>query len=597
MIKCFKTALSPIFRSVDIRYLMKWLVISILIGIIAGFGSILLYLAINEATHLFMGLGAGYSPPAPGSEGTNVLTPITRLWMIPAVCTIGGLISGLIVFKWAPEAEGHGTDAAINSFHNTGGNVRRRIPLIKLVASAITIGSGGSAGREGPVALIGAGFGSIVGDIFKLDVRDRRIALAIGLGAGIGAVFKAPLGGALISAEILYKQDFEFEALLPSFIASIVGYSIYSSWSGWTPIFTINTSFNFSHPAQLLGFAILGIVCGLFGILYGRTFYLVRDLFKILKMPNYFKPAIGGLIVGVMGIFLPQILGTGYGWIQFAIDGNTAVLPLGIMIAILFGKIIATGLSIGSGGSGGVFAPGLVIGSMVGGITWMLLHNFTSIVPSDPAPFVVLGMMTLFGGIAKAPLAVMIMVSEMIGNYSLLIPSMVSLVIAYFLTGESYIYENQVKARSDSPAHQAVNNVSWPEKIRVGDATWTNPITVSPNITVNDLAYLMKSKEIGMVPALDSGDLKGIVTAFNITQLPENKWSQVLSKDVMSRQLFVSYPDENLYQALNTMLKNNIIHLPVVDRNQPEKLIGLLTLNYSALPSDSLRGIPFVEKI
>ena len=275
----------------------------------------------------------------------------------------------------------------LTAFHNKDGYIRRRVPLIKLIASAITIGSGGSAGREGPVALIGAGFGSTIADIFKLDARDRRIALAVGIGAGIGSIFKAPLGGALISAEILYRRDFEFETLLPSFIASIVGYSVYASWSGWAPVFSINTAFTFSHPGQLLGFAILGVVCGLFGILYGRTFYWIRDFFRALKLPNYIKPAIGGLIVGVIGVFLPQILGMGYGWVQFAINGNTAILPLGIMIAVLFGKILATSLSVGSGGSGGVFAPGLVIGGMVGGVTWTLLHNFTSIVPADPATF------------------------------------------------------------------------------------------------------------------------------------------------------------------------------------------------------------------
>ncbi len=241
-------------------------------------------------------------------------------------------------------------------------------------------------------------------------------------------------------------------------------------------------------------------------------FTIVRDFFRSLKMPNYIKPAIGGLIVGIIGIFLPQILGMGYGWVQFAINGNTAVLPLGIMIAVIFGKIVATSLSVGSGGSGGVFAPGLVIGGMVGGVTWSLLHNFTSIVPADPATFVVLGMMTLFGGIAKAPLAIMIMVSEMTGNYSLLIPSMVSVVIAYFLTGNSYIYENQVNTRADSPAHRAEYSVPLLEKIQIADAMVTNPITVSPICMLVTLPDLMKSNEIDAVPVLDSGKLVGIVT-------------------------------------------------------------------------------------
>jgi CIC family chloride channel protein len=546
----------------------------------------LLYLAIKWGTWLMLGQGAGYIPPVPGGEGATVFTSIARRWMIPIICTIGGLISGLFVFKLAPEAEGHGTDAAIDSFHNKEGFVRRRVPLVKLVASAITIGSGGSAGREGPVALIGAGFGSTIANIFKLDSHDRRIALAIGIGAGIGSIFKAPLGGALISAEILYRRDFEFETLLPSFIASIVGYSVYASWSGWAPIFSINTGFTFSHPWQLLGFAILGVVCGLFGMLYGRTFYFIRDRFRGLKLPDYVKPAISGLIVGIIGVFLPQILGMGYGWVQFAINGNTTVLPLGIMIAVLFGKIVATSLSVGSGGSGGVFAPGLVIGGMVGGVTWSLLHNFSSLVPAEPATFVVLGMMTLFGGIGKAPLAIMIMVSEMTGNYSLLIPSMVSVVIAYFLTGNSYIYEKQVNTRADSPAHRAEYFVPLLEKIQITDAMVTNPITVSPETYLSDLADSMKSKGISAMPVLDSGRLAGMVTTRDMARFPEDKWPKTQVWEVMSKQLLVGYPEETLSEALNRMTKNNISHLPIVDRDYPEKLMGLLAVQNIALTYD-----------
>jgi CIC family chloride channel protein len=543
-----------------------------------------------------LGQGAGYIPPVPGGEGATVFTTIAHRWMIPVICTLGGLISGLLVFKLAPEAEGHGTDAAIDSFHNKEGFVRRRVPLVKLVASAITIGSGGSAGREGPIALIAAGFGSTIADIFKLDSHDRRIALAVGIGAGIGSIFKAPLGGALISAEILYRRDFEFETLLPSFIASIVGYSVYASWSGWTPIFSINTGFTFSHPWQLLGFAILGVVCGLFGMLYGRTFYLMRDRFRDLKLPNYVKPAIGGLIVGVIGIFLPQILGMGYGWIQFAINGNTAVLPLGIMIAVLFGKIVATSLSVGSGGSGGVFAPGLVVGSMVGGVAWSLLHNFTNLVPAEPAIFVVLGMMTLFGGIAKAPLAIMIMVSEMTGNYSLLIPSMVSVVIAYFLTGNSYIYEKQVNARADSPAHRAEYFVPLLEKIQITDAMVTNPITVSMETYLSDLADSMKSKGIDAAPVLDSGRLTGMVTTRDMARVSEDKWSKTVVREVMSKRLLVGYPEESLSEAFNRMTKNNISHLPIVDRNYPDKLIGLLAIHDIALTYDLQKKSIFTEE-
>ena len=585
--KSINAAFSRTFGEFDVGYLRKWLTISVLIGVICGVGSILFYMAINLATDLFMGRAAGYTPPIPAGEGLTVAsTTILRMWVVPVVTTVGGLLSGFIVFKWAPEAEGHGTDAAINSFHNKEGFIRRRVPLIKLVASAITIGSGGSAGREGPVALIGAGFASFVGSIFKLNSHDRRIAVAVGVGAGIGSIFKAPLGGALISAEILYRGDFESEALLPSFIASIVGYSIFASWNGWEPIFLVNTQFSFSHPEQLLGYAILGAVCGLFGTIYGRTFYQVRDWFRAVKVPNYIKPAIGGLLVGIMGMFLPQILGMGYGWLQLAMNGDFVALPLGILIGIVFGKILATSLSIGSGGSGGVFAPGLVIGGMVGAALWMGLRDFGGVVPPDPAPFVVLGMVTLFGGIAKAPLAVMIMVSEMTGNYSLLVPSMVSVVIAYFLTGSSYIYENQVNTRAESPAHRAEYSVPLLERIRLGDAMVTDPVTIGPEADLGGLDRLMKAKKIDATPVLQDGRLLGIVTTRDMAHYAEENWPNTKVSDAMSKKLVVGYVGETLYEALNRMTNHNISHLMVVEKRHPEKLVGFLAMHNIATTYD-----------
>ncbi|MBN1368206.1 MAG: chloride channel protein [Dehalococcoidales bacterium] len=439
-----RTAIREQFNFANAGYLRKWLTISILVGVVSGFASILFYLAIQYCTKYFLGWGAGYFPPASGGEVAQVVAsgPL-RIWAIPIITTLGGLVSGLIVYKWAPEAEGHGTDAAINAFHNKNGFIRRRVPVIKIIASAITIGSGGSAGREGPVALVGAGFGSAIADIFKLDDRDRRIALAIGIGAGIGSIFKSPLGGALLSIAILYRRDFEVYALLPSFIASIVGYTIFASWAGWTPIFVIEPTLVYQRPQELLGYIVLGVACGVFGTLYGRSFYWIRDLFRKLRIPVYLKPALGGLLVGGIAIFLPQVMGSGYGWMQYAIDGNYAALPILVMVALIFAKIAATGFSIGSGGSGGVFAPGLFIGSMVGGLVWYALHLYPSItpfIPSTPAAFVIVGMMGLFGGIAKAPLPIMIMVSEMTGSYFLLAPCMVTVFITYFMTRGSYIY-------------------------------------------------------------------------------------------------------------------------------------------------------------
>ena len=208
----------------------------------------LFYTALEWATKLLIGGIAGYYPPKPAGEGATVVQAIRHRWLIPVVTTLGALIGNLIVFSFAPEAEGHGTDAAIDSFHHKGGQVRPRIPPIKLIASAITIGSGGSGGREGPAAQISAGFGSLLATWMRLDTRDRRIAVATGMGAGIGAIFRAPLGGAVMAAEILYLHDLEVEALIPSLIASITGYSIFGAFFGWSPVFGNQTGLDLQPP-------------------------------------------------------------------------------------------------------------------------------------------------------------------------------------------------------------------------------------------------------------------------------------------------------------------------------------------------------------
>ena len=420
----------------EFGYLRKWVPIAILIGVVSGVGSIVFYEAIRLASTVLLGGVAGFFAPTPAGEGGSLGVIPSPLYLIPLVTTVGGLCSGILVYGLAPEAEGHGTDAAIDAFHNKKGEIRSRIPLVKLVASAITIGSGGSAGREGPTAQMGAGFASFLSKRFQLSVHDRRIAVAVGIGAGIGSIFKAPLGGAIMSAEILYMGDFEVETLLPAFIASTVGYSIFASYVGWTPIFGNLNLGAFNDPIVLPFYAVLGVVCGLVGIVYVKGFYGIRAFFQRLRIPRFLKPALGGLLVGIIGMFLPQVLGMGYGWLQILMTGNFVLLPIILIPIIIVAKIVATSLTVGSGGSGGVFAPALVIGGFLGAALWIVLNglfpNFGLVI----AAFVIVGMMAFFGGVGKVPVAVILMVSEMTGGFTLLVPSMIATTIAYVITGK-----------------------------------------------------------------------------------------------------------------------------------------------------------------
>jgi CIC family chloride channel protein len=436
------------------RYLAKWLCISTAIGVVAGLGAIAFMFAIEWVTRVALGGVVGYLPPSPTGEGDVGIIPMTRPWLLPMVTALGGLLSGVIVFSLAPEAEGHGTDAAIDSIHHHGGRVRARIPPIKLIASAITIGTGGSGGREGPAAQISAGFGSLLAQWLGLSVDERRIAVAVGMGAGIGAIFRAPLGGAVMAAEILYVHDLEVEALIPALIASIVGYSVYAAMYGYAPIFGDQGGVGFAHPVQLLYYAALGVFCGLGGLLYERSFYGIGAMFHRLRWPRWLKPATAGFLVGLLGIVLPGALHTGYGWVQLGMSRELLALPLWTVLLLPFAKILATSLSIGSGGSGGIFGPGMVIGGMLGASFWRLAHDVLPQMPADPAPVVIIAMMALFGGIAHAPLAVMLMVAEMTGNLSLLAPAMLAVAISTALVGDRTIYHSQLPTRADAPAHR-----------------------------------------------------------------------------------------------------------------------------------------------
>ncbi len=572
-------------------YFQKWLVIGALIGVVAGVGSIVFFAAIAFCSRVFLEFGAGFTPPDPAGEGVTVITSIARPWMIPVITTLGGLLTGLIVFTFAPEAEGHGTDAAIDAFHRRGGKIRTRIPPIKLIASAITIGSGGSAGREGPTAQIAAGFGSWLGDVLHLDDHDRRIAMAAGVGAGIGSIFKAPFGGALLSAEVLYKRDFESEALFPSFIASVVGFSIYGAWAGWTPVFGHGGKFSFTHPQSLLGFLLLGVICGFVGLLYPKMLYGVRDIFHSFHIPNQLKPAIGGLLVGLIGMAFPQALGMGYGYVQFGIYGDFITISAWLMLLLAFVKIITTSLTIGSGGSGGVFGPGMVIGGFLGGAIWSGIHTVAPwALGSTPAgAFVVVGMGAFFGGIAKAPLAVILMVAEMTGEYSLIVPAMLATMVAYLITGENSIYESQVDTRLDSPAHKGDFALPLLQSLTVHQAmeagmTSASMATATPETPVADLRAILRLRQVNSVPIVRDGQLAGLVTARDLARIRRRarrtgrNENDLLAQDIMTRRVVYISPDESLYTAWLRMTRLGFRQLAVVDGSNSRQFIGLVTL-------------------
>lgn len=576
---------------VNRSYLAKWAIIGILIGLVAGFGATAFYYMIKLVSDTILGGLTGFFPPSPAGEPGGIASIASpRYYLIPVSTIIGGLVAGLLIYRFAPEAEGHGTDAAIDAFHNKNGEIRKRVPLIKTIASAFTIGTGGSAGREGPTAQIAAGFGSIVGGFFKLSAKDRRTAVACGIGAGIGSIFKSPFGGAILAGEILYSgPDIEAEALIPAFIASPVGYVIFASFTGFTPIFGYTTSFTFSDPITLVVYALLGVLCAGFGRLYTFSFYGLKKAFVRLKIPNYFKPMIGGGMAGAVAVFFPQVTGLGYGFVQLLINNNDnfstvttnyfAVSSItGLLLLIVFLKIFATSVTVGSGGSGGVFAPALVIGGFIGAFMWEISKIVAPGLFPVAAPLVIIGMMALFGGVGRVPIAVILMVTEMTGSLALVAPAMVAVVISYFLVGPKYtIYHNQVPSRADSPAHRGEYNIPIMSTLKVGDAMRKDLITLTPEDSADQAFTLMGEKKIRGIPIVtQDNQVIGIVTMNDILRVPSDRLKTTFLKDIMTKNVITAYPDDTLLDALGKLTTGGVGRLPVIDR-QTKRLVGILT--------------------
>lgn len=434
----------------------------VLVGVLGAIAAFAFDFLVELAQKNLLVRIGGYEPPPAGVLDWDVtFPPLIERWWFPVVTTLGGLLSGIIVFSLAPEAEGHGTDAAIASYHRKGGLVRGRVPVIKAISSALTIGSGGVAGREGPTAQITVGLGALIGKHFKLRGQDRRILLLASMAGGLAAIFQAPLGMAIFAVEILYAgMIFESEALIYTVISAVVAYALHGFYAGWSPVFAIPEDLGFTHPQALLGFAVLGLLAGIMGAVLPGMFYGIRDMFAKLPGPPHLKPALGGLILGLAAMAFPELLGTGYGWVELAMAGK---LSLGILLLLLLMKGPAMGLTIGSGGSGGVFGPTVVIGAMLGGVVGTGLDRLFPVLEVNIAAFVVVGMAAIFSGAARTPISTLIMVAEMTGGYGLIVPAMLTNILSFMVQRAvtkdwkyPTLYVSQVVSREDSPVHQGV---------------------------------------------------------------------------------------------------------------------------------------------
>lgn len=509
-------------------YLQRWLILGVLIGVVAGLGAVVFYWMLTHATEwLLVDLG-GYTPPRPSGEGgastsALVFSDFSRPWAIPLVVGGGALASGLLVFTFAPEAEGHGTDAAIAAIHRNPREIAVRAVVVKIIASALTIGSGGSGGREGPTAQISAGFASAAARVLDLRAADGRTAVAVGVGSGIGAIFGAPLGGAVLASSIAYKNDIDARVLIPGFITSVTAYAVFGAVDGFHPLFGYATQgYVFDNAVHLVWFAVIGVVAGIVGIAYSRCFYAVTRMTKRIpgtgRAPRIAKATAGGVLVGLLALAAPQVLGSGYGWAQAALDRDSLMtIPLWLVLVLPAAKILATSLSIGTGGSGGIFGPGMVIGAFTGAAVWRVLETLGApSVPGNPAVFVVVGMMACFGSIARVPLAVMLMVGEMTGSYTVMVPAMLAVGLAYLIvrqTGDT-IYSEQIDSRESEYAARVGSALPLLDRVTVAETMSAPPVLLRVDLDRAASVERLRNAGVGSAPVVDAyGRFVGVLSA------------------------------------------------------------------------------------
>ncbi len=575
----------------DLRLIGRTLLHAALVGALAGGVAVIFFAGLEVVEALVLGNFVGHSRLRAAGEkvieiGATAEHLTFRPWLLLLVPGIGALLGGLLTAKVAPEAQGGGGDAMIAAFHHKGGRIRKRVIWVKALASIFTLGSGGSGGREGPTMLIGGALGSLVADGLRVGQRERRILMIAGVAAGMSAIFRTPLGAALLATEVLYRDDFESDALIPALLASVVSYSVFVSVFGESTLFAHAPHYPFV-PAHLPLYALLSLCVALLAASFVGTLHGVKRWSARLPLPLWARPGLGGLMLGCVSapvlwwfgrhLGVPGqglgILGGGYGAAQVAITGADW-LPdgwLGVQILLLLcaGKLVASSLTIGTGGSAGDFAPSLVLGGLFGGAFGRAVQLLVHDPRIEPGAFALVGMGIFYGGVANVPVSSLVMICELAGSYDLLVPLMLAEGITFVALRRSSLYHSQVPGQRDSPAHPATE-IDVLRSIRVREVIVEDRpfVSFTPGTTAAEM--IPRIAEAGWqdtFPVLDpGGKLVGIVTAESLRILagePE-LLTITLAIDAMAPAATVRV-DDNLRTAAQVMVDNNLREVPVLD--------------------------------
>ncbi len=556
------------------------IIIAIIIGTVAGFAA----LGIQHMIKFFSSLS--YS----GSK--SLLTSIinTPWYLKIAIPAIGGALVGPIIYFFAREAKGHGVPEVMQSILMKGGVIRGRVAFVKAIASSITIGTGGSVGREGPIVQIGSSIGSAIGQVFKVSNQRLKTFVGCGAAAGIAAAFNAPIAGTLFAVEIMLK-DFAFAQFSPIVISSVMATVVMHHFKGNFAEFKV-PSYELTSPYELIFYLLLAVLCAFVGYIFIRVLYFSEDLFdEKIKIPEYLKPVIGGVIIGALAIAFPQIMGVGYESIDNALHGR--VLNTGyesffggnaiwvFAITLVFIKIFATSITLGSGGSGGIFAPSLFLGAMTGVFFGSIAHKFFPGVTSSPGAYALVAMGGLVAATTHAPITAMIIVFELTQDYRIILPLMITCIISTIisskLTRES-IYTLKLLNRGIHIKDGAEINVM--KSLFVKDIFTTNYESIQETNKFNEVVNRVIAGHDPYFPVVNQkGHLTGIISLHDIKEsLFDKEMLQdlLIASDIANQNPAAVTPEDNCQTALDKMAENNIQGIPVVDVQKEDKILGMI---------------------
>lgn len=543
-------------------FIRKWIPLSLLVGVSVGLMTIVFQEALYAVAFIF--------DPA--------RVPWYLIFVFPAA---GGLLVGIVIPRFAEETAGQGMDEVIHAIHYAGGKIRSIVPPVKVIVSALTISSGGSAGPEGPVGEIGAGTASILGGWLKLRRSDVRTLVIAGAAAGFGAIFKAPLGGALFALETPYKNDLEHSAVVPALISSTSAYIVFVLFPGigTAPIFGVLTAqptFDLPHLALYM---FVGLLAGLVAIAFVKVFVWVSDAFAAWKIPFALKTTVGGLACGGLGVAMPGVLGLGYSWDQQLVGGNLSqaivgyqvVTGLGLLLlafaATLLAKIVATSFTIGSGGSGGVMTPSVFVGGTVGAIVALLLQ--TTGFRFSPPILIVVGMGAVLAAATKTPIASAVMMTEMTGGFNVLIPLILGTVMAYAVAGDYTLYRAQI-TRQSLPVDLSVLS-----GLKVRDVMSKPVVVLAPDMIAKDAYELSILKGHYSYPVVDSDARPlGIVYRRSLQRVQAESAGRQVNTFMESHFERIN-DDAPANEAFEVMSGAQITRMVVVD--EQGHVVGMLT--------------------